>query len=323
MDSQQEQEPQQQPVDENALNDLSNATTESPNIEQILEESRTKTRLQHLLGYVNIYLLLFLVLVVVAIIISIMLYLRSQREPDESQAGLKNLTQQELSEIATGDATVGDPKYVLNIQSDAVFAGNALIRGDLSVAGAMQLGQGLSVSELTVTGTANLATIQANALTVSGNTAVQGRLTANGGLNVSGSSNFGAPITATQITTGSLTLAGNGSLTINNHLNASGPTPGRSNGNALGSGGSSSISGSDLAGTININTGTGPSPGCFANISFVQSYNGTPQVIVTPVGAAAGSLQYYTNRSSGGFSICTANAAPGNTSFAFDYFVIN
>ncbi len=316
------QDPNNAP-DENALDDLSqaNVTAATPSIEQVLDEDRSKSIWHKIIGLVNIYLLLFLLVIVVVVVIFVVLYLNSRKEPDPQTT--QELTQQTLNEIATGDARVGDPKYVLSIQSDAVFAGNALVRGDLSVAGAVQLGQGLSVSGLTVTGNGNIATLQANSLNVSGDAAVQGRLSAGGSLSIGGSANVGGTLTAAQITTGSLTLAGNGTLTINNHLNAAGPAPNRSNGSALGSGGSSSVSGSDLAGTIAINTGGSPSSGCFATVNFVQSYNGTPQVIVTPVGSVAGSLQYYVNRSSNNFSICSANAAPGGQSFAFDYFVIN
>lgn len=283
----------------------------------------------------NVYFLIFLLLLVVTAIIFIVSYLNSQKEPKLPEAALQDLTQEDLKEIAAGNATVGDPRYTLNIQSNAVFAGNALVRGDLNVAGNIQLGQRLLVPDLTVSGTSNLNTVQANTLSVANNLtvtgavsltntlSVRGRLNAETDLSVNRSLNVGGTITAAQITTGSLTLAGNGNLNLNNHIRATGPTPSRSQGGAVGAGGTTSLSGSDIAGTLNVNTGNSPAPGCFATINFVQAFSGTPKVIVTPIGAAAGQTQFYVNRGSNSFSICTANSAPAGQTFAFDYFVVN
>ncbi len=281
-----------------------------------------KKGFRKILGFFNVYLLIFLLLVVVTGIVFIVSYINSQKEPQQPTTALQNLTQEQLSEIANGDAKVGDPRYVLNIQSDAVFAGNALVKGDLNVAGSVQLGQGLTIPTLTVSGASNLAQVQANTLQVATTSVFQGAVTLQNDL-TGRSANFGGSLTASTINTGSLTLAGNGSLTLNNHIKTSGPTPSRSQGSAVGSGGSSSVSGSDIAGTLNVNTGGSTAPGCFATITFRQSFSSTPRVIVSPVGSAAGQTQLYVNRSTTNFSICTANAAPSGRSFAFDYFVIN
>lgn len=275
-----------------------------------------------ILGFFNVYLLIFLLLVIIAGIVFVVSYINSQKEPEQPGTALQDLTQEQLSEIANGDASVGDPRYVLNIQSDAVFAGNALIRGDLNVAGSLQLGQGLTIPSLTVSGASNLAAVQVNTLQVASTSVFQGAVTMQADLTAR-SANFGGTVSAPTINTANLTLAGNGNLTLNNHINTNGPTPGRSQGGAVGSGGSTSISGSDIAGTLNVNTGGGTAPGCFATINFVQRFDGTPYVIVSPVGGAAGQTQYYVDRSSTNFSICTANAAPTGRSFAFDYFVVN
>lgn len=284
---------------------------------------RFKLDIRQLWKRINVYLLIFILLLVITVIVFVVAYIQSQQEPDSPATALQDLSSEDLQEIANGNANIGDPRYILNIQSDAIFAGSALVKGDLNVAGSIQLGQALSVPNITVAGTANLATAQVNNLTVSGTTALQGRLAIQDELTVGRSLSVGGGLTAPQITTGTLTLGGNGSLNLNNHLNAGGQTPSRSQGPAVGSGGSSSISGSDLAGTLNVNTGSGTSAGCFATITFVQRYSSTPHVIISPVGATAGSIEYYVDRSATNFSICTASAAPGGRSFAFDYFVVN
>lgn len=281
-----------------------------------------KKGFKKILGFFNVYLLIFLLLVVIAGIVFVVSYINSQKEPKQPTTALQNLTQEQLAEIANGDASVGDPRYVLNIQSDAVFAGNALIRGDLNVAGSLQLGQGLTIPGLTVSGASNLAQVQVNSLQVATTTVFQGAVTMQSDLTAR-SANFGGALSAPTINTANLTLAGNGNLTLNNHIKTSGPTPARSQGGAVGVGGSTSNSGSDLAGTLNVNTGHSTGPGCFATITFRQRFDGTPHVLVTPVGPTGGQTQFYVERSPTNFSICTANAAPTGRSFAFDYFVIN
>jgi hypothetical protein len=286
-------------------------------------QRRLRLNFKQLWKKINVYLLIFILLIILTFIILVVSYIASQKEPESPTTALQDLSSKDLQEIASGNANIGDPRYILNVQSDAIFAGNALVKGDLNVAGSVQLGQALSIPAITVTGNASIATAAINNLTVSGATALQGRLAIQDELTVGRSLSVGGGITASQITTGTLTLGGNGNLNLNNHLNAGGQTPNRSQGSAVGSGGSSSISGSDLAGTLNINTGSGTSAGCFATITFVQRYSSTPHVIISPIGSAAGSIDYYVDRSSTNFSICTASAAPTSRSFGFDYFVVN
>jgi hypothetical protein len=61
----------------------------------------------------------------------------------------------------------------------------------------------------------------------------------------------------------------------------------------------------------------------FVTVNFLQRYGSTPRVIITPVGSAAGSIQYYVNRDTGSFSIGSSSPPPAGASFAFDYFVVN
>jgi len=91
----------------------------------------------------------------------------------------------------------------------------------------------------------------------------------------------------------------------------------------LGNGGTLSIDGSDTTGTINVSTGNNPTAGCFGRITFNVKFTNKPHVIVSPIGGAAGQTQFYVDRDTSGFSICTVNAAPANQVFAYDYFVTN
>src|SRR4029077_15019876 len=100
-------------------------------------------------------------------------------------------------------------------------------------------------------------------------------------LQVNSSGSFSGPLSAPQITTNSLQL--NGDLVLTHHISAGGATPSRSNGTALGSGGTSSVSGSDTSGSITINTGSGPGPGCLISVNFAANVNSTAQVSISPV----------------------------------------
>ena len=270
---------------------------------------------------INIYFLFFALVIVVAGVIAAVNYLNSQKVAPEPTIASQKLTEDTLKQLANNDATVGNTSQTLTIQGNAIIAGQTLTRGNLNVAGNIQSGGSIQGPTLTISGTSNLGTAQINSLQVAQNTAIQGATTMRD-LTVSGTSNFSGPLTASQITTSRLVLSGNAVLQVPNHLSFTGPNPGRGAiGPALGSGGTASVSGSDTAGTVNINTGGNTATGCFVRINFAQAFTGQPRVIVSPIGAGAGQTQYYVDRNNAGFSICTSSPAPANQVFAFDYFV--
>lgn len=269
----------------------------------------------------NIYLLIFILLVVIAGVITIVAYLNGRKAPPVAVVPSQTLTQDDLKNLANSDATVGSSAQTLTIQGNAVFNGQILGRSDLAIAGNLQIGGSFNTSNLTVSGKSNLADTQINSLQVAQNTTIQGATTLTS-LNVAGATAFHGPITASQITVTKLIFSGNAVMEVPNHLAFTGATPlRRIDPNVLGAGGSSSLNGSDTSGTINIDTGSNPRAGCFASITFNQPFASQPRVIVSPVGSAAGLLQYYINRNTTGFSLCANNAPAANQVFAFDYFV--
>lgn len=276
---------------------------------------------KRLLSKINIYLLLFIVVMIVMAAVFAVAFLANHGSKGVD-VKTQSLTGDTLKQLANSDVTVGQPKQVLNVQSNAVFAGKVLIRDSLEVAGTIQIGGILNVPGINVSGNGVLDQVQINkTLTVGGDAGVQGQLAVQKGLAVTGTGTFGGNVTAPQISVNNLQL--NGDLNLTHHITAGGATPGRSNGSALGSSGSASVSGSDTGGSININTGSGASAGCFISVTFSQKYNSTPHVLVTPIGAAAGAIGYYVNRSTTGFSVCAADTPPSGASFGFDYFVLD
>lgn len=272
---------------------------------------------------VNLYFLIFLLLIVVTGILTLVNYLNSQKVAPEPSIAAQGLTEDALKQLANTDATVGNTSQTLTIQGNAIITGQTLMRGNLNIAGNLQTGGTIQGPSLTISGATNLGSTQINSLQVATNTAIQGTTTLRD-LNVAGASSFSGAVTASQITVTKLILSGNAILEIPNHISFTGSSPNRTVNNAvLGNGGTLSLNGSDTAGTINISSGNNPTAGCFAQITFQQVYTSSPHVIVSPIGQAAGQLDFYVTRNTTSFSICTVNAAQANQTFGFDYFVTN
>lgn len=280
-----------------------------------------KQFVQGFIGRLNIYLLLFVLIVVIVVGFTLVSFRKSKKEAVPATIKTQDLNPENLKKLNQTTTSVGDPKQTLSVESNAIFSGKVLIRDSLDVAGTIKVGGALSLPGLTVTGTSTFDQIQANKINSAGDANIQGQLTVQKGLTVTGGASFGGPISAPQISVQSFQL--NGDLQLQRHISTGGGTPGKSDGTALGNGGTSSVSGTDTAGSVTINTGNGPGAGCFVTISFAQKFNNTPHVVVTPVGSAAGGLSYYISRTTASFTICSANAAPGGASFGFDYIVID
>ncbi len=314
---------QQAPADalSRTPDDLEAEQAANPDAAPAVAEEKKVSPLKRFLRKVNIYLLMFILILVIAGVITVVFYLNSQKAPTQAGTDSQPLSPEALKQLANTDASVGKTNQTLTIQGNAIIAGQTLMHGNLNVAGNLQTGGSITAPSITIAGAANLGETQVNSLQVSANAAIQGSTTMRD-LSVSGASSFSGTLTASQITVTKLVMSGNAVLEVPNHLSFTGPTPSRSvNSGVLGGGGTASVSGSDTSGTINVNTGNNPTPGCFAQLTFSRPFASQPHVIVSPIGAAAGQTQFYVTRNNNGFSICTNNAAPANQSFAYDYFV--
>lgn len=271
------------------------------------------------LAHINIYSLLFVLLLLIAAgVITITLSGNSGNNPKNPK--VSSLTDSQITALKGATTVVGDTKQTLDVQSNSIFEGQVLVRGDLSVAGDIKFGGTLNLPSITVGGLSNLNQAKvSNDLGVGGNLDVQGQASFHKGLSVSGATTFGN-LSAAQLNVTSLQL--NGDLGINRHIVTSGALPAKSSGGALGGGGTATVNGNDTAGTININTGSSPAAGLFINVTFAHAFAAAPHVIITPIGSAAGGIPYYVNRTATGFSVGTTSAAPASSSFAFDYFIV-
>lgn len=284
---------------------------------------KKKSRIRRLLDNFNIYLLLFTLLIVIAIAITVVSLVQNRRslDRDKLQMTTEPLSEEILNQLRQADVKVGNPRQILSIESNAIFAGKVLIKDSLEVASSINVGGSINAAGFNASGSSVMNELQTSQLQVAGDAAIQGSVNIQNNLTVAGSGNFSGSLTASSLNIQNLQI--DGDLQFNRHINPSGGNPGKSDGNAVGSGGTSSVSGTDTAGTITINTGGGPPPGCFITVNFTQPFNGTPHVVITPVGPTAANLNYYVDRSSSNFSVCTTNSAPGSQNFMFDYVVMN
>lgn len=267
----------------------------------------------------NLYLLIFVLLVLVGGGV-IYVALKSTK-PSSTQQKTSSLTDQQISSLKGNTTLVGDAKQTLDIQSNSIFEGQVLDRGDLNVAGSLKVGGPLSLPSVSVGGNGTFGQIGiSGGLNVGGDSTLQGALTVQKNLTVAGSGSFGSLNVSTLSIT---TLQLRGDISVNQHILTTGTQPGRSFGTALGGGGTASVSGSDTAGTVSINTGSNPPAGCFVTVNFAKNFGATPHVVISPSNSSAAALQYYTNRSNSSFSICSAAVPAGGTNYVFDYIVIN
>lgn len=276
--------------------------------------------IKRLFSKVNIYLFIFGVILITAGVIVAIAFSQSKKQTNTLPKS-ESLSNSTLQQLANSDATVGGPQEVLNVESNAVFAGKVLVNQSLSVGNGLQVSGDVEVGNLNVSGNTQLqSTDVLKDLTVGGNLDLNGSATFNNGLQVTGNGSFSGSVSAATLTTGSLQITGE--LVLNHHVSVGGASPSSSAGSALGSGGTASVSGSDTAGAISIHIGGGPSAGCFINVTFKQAYNQTPYIIVSPVGSSGAGLAYYVTSSSTGFSLCSTTAASSGSDFSFDYFIV-
>ena len=279
-------------------------------------------RIQGLIKGVNIYLLLFILVLLLAAFASYASYTASKKAANQNIVAGQNLSIEDLQNLKNNESTIGDSKQTLTIASNAVFNGRVLVRNDLDVAGTIRVGGALSLPGITVSGTSSFENVQVgNNLSVSGNQAVQGTLTVQQNLSVGGSATFAGSISAPTLSIDQLIM--NKDIQLNRHIDAGGPSPRVSGGSGVGGAGTVSISGSDTAGSVSLNFGTGPSAGILANITFGNSFSQTPHIVITPVGSNCAGLNYYINRTTTGFSIGTTNAGIPGSSCGFDFIAID
>ena len=245
-----------------------------------------------------------------------------------------------LGAFFQGDAA-GSGAQILTFNSASLFKGRVALNSDLKVAGAAEVDGATELGDLTVNKTSTLGVTSIRGqLTVSGPLSLQSPATLSGGatvtgnLAVSGNGSFGGSLSAGLISTPNLIV--NGNLNIAGHIIINGSSPTVTPNEGAGAGATATISGTDTAGVVTINTGniaaSNNSSGAeLVQINFHTTFGGVPVVLVTAVGQSAGTLQPYVVKTAGNFIIGTStndnvnNPTPilqSHTSYSFDYWAV-
>jgi len=291
--------------------------------QEATEPVKKQSSLKQTFKRFKLYILLILFIAIIGIAFVIVSSLNNRKAPPATTYGNQTLSQSELKQLSTSNETVGGKGQTLTVQGNTDLTGNSVIHGDLNVAGTIQSGSQFTLSQIKVSGTSTFSSAQITGLQVANSATFQGPLTLQQGVNVAGGLTFTGPLNVASLTDTNLVLASNAQ--IQGHISFAPPAnaiPHRQvNFGVLGNGGSSSVSGTDTSGTVSINTGNNPQPGCFTTIIFNIPYTTMPNILLSPINIGAGESKYYITETKQSFKICTNNAAPPNQAFAFDYFV--
>ena len=279
------------------------------------------------------------VVILVVNVVAISFFMNKKTAAEDASQTEVTLSTESLNKIGVSRNPVGDSGEQLSIGPNTKFNGTVTVLNGLSVAGDFTMNSkfladdaditnlqagNTSLSQLNVNGDGTVSNLNLrNDLAVVGSSTLQGPvtigqlLTVNNNLNVIGSLSIGGALTVRSIQ--AVDLTSNTTLTVGGHIITAGAAPSVSAGGALGSNGTISISGNDIAGSVGANIGVGASAGLIAQVNFRNAYNSTPRVVVTVVGKGANGM--YINRNANGFSISVSSAlSPGG--YAFDYIVM-
>ncbi len=151
-------------------------------------------------------------------------------------------------------------------------------------------GQDGSFANLNVSGQATLA-----GLTVTGDATIQGELTVS-------------------------TLHVTDQILVDGHIVTGGnaPTIAAADGQPI----TSTVDGTDTAGTITLTSNTGSHSGSLAQITFAHVFGKTPRVVLSPTTSAAANIKIYLEKTPTGFTLHTDDTPIPGQSYSFDYIVI-
>lgn len=279
-------------------------------------------------------------LFLIANVVGLWYLLRSQSDTQEEliNNGV-TLSSESLSQLGLNRDTVGGATE-LTVGPNATFRGNLAVGENVSIGGNLQLNSDfvsnsakitnlqasdLKVEEINVNGDGTISTLNLREdLNVTGTARFQGQAvfsqltTINNNLNVAGSLSVGGSFASKTFEASDL-RAGQ-VLSIGGHVITEGSPPSMIEGStALGSGGTASVNGTDTAGIVAVNIGTGSGAGLIGSVTFNRAYSETPSVVVSPVGHPMPGL--YVNRTTTGFTVSTSSALPPG-SYAIDYIVM-
>lgn len=274
------------------------------------------------------------VLLAIVVIAGAYFYFTSRNQTTTPAPKVTTLNQEELSKLGAffEGNSAGTSSEVLTISASTLFKNRIATNSDLKVIGGAEVTGPTVLGDLTVdkTSTLGIANIRGQ-LTVAGPLSVKGTAllgagaSVNGNFSVTGTGSFGGAVSASTLNVKDVSVTG--TLNLAGHLSIGGQNPSVSPGSEAGAGASTSVEGNDAAGTFTINTGNvapqlPPVGGLLGKLTFRSAYPRTPKVIISPIGQNGAALQYYVLKTSTGFIIGSNTMPASNTSYSFDYWVV-
>ena len=264
---------------------------------------------------------LFFAIITMIAVVAVIVFVTVQNSNEGLLFETTQLNEDELAQIGAVTATQSDNGTKLVIDADSTFERSLLIKDSVEIVGGLTVGGPINIPDLQVsTGSLDLenATVSGN-FQVQGNGSFAGSLSA-GSLNIAGNANIAGDLIAQSLSISNFNLLGD--FTLSAHLRTTGAAPSISSGGSIGSGGTTSLNGNDISGTITINTGTGSATGTLASINFAKAYASPPQVIITPTTASAATSGYYVTRTATGFTVRAASNPADSSTLQFDYIIV-
>jgi len=309
-----EDEPNAQPVTSDYENESLNSNQPAPVVPQD-KKPGLFSRLKNINPYIG------LMLILVATGIGVIIFLTVANDKNELSFTSTSLSEEDINNLASSQAEIASNVDLLKIAPNTVFDQSVIIKKNLEVVGDITVGGSVNIPGIGTTDGTQLE--QANIagdLAVQGNSSINGNLNIQNNLNVNGNMTVQGEFLVDTLSANNISFPGD--LVLKRHIKTESGQTTSSTGTAVGGGGTTSVSGNDIAGTVNINTGSGTSSGSLISVSFRENYAKTPKVLITPVGANAASFNYYVTRNTAGFTISAASAPASSSNLQFDYFVI-
>ncbi len=286
---------------------------------------------------------LAVVIVILAINAGVLAFLLKKESANQKAISDKgvSISPSTLKKLGVNDTQIGSSNEQLVVNPSAQFNSQLKVAGNVQIGGQLHLNSTFNATTADISqlqaGTANVNSININGsatastLSVRNNFAVNGAaqfqnavtvaqlLSVDNSAAVANNLSVGGDLSANTIATGGLVLSG--SIQIGSHIITAGLNPSVTPAGAtLGTSGSVSISGDDIAGTIDVNAagnaaGTGP----VVYVLFHAGYSTKPVIVITPVNSYG--EFYVAGVSTSGFDIDTASPLTPGASYSINYLV--
>ena len=277
-----------------------------------ISESEVKKRLLTFRpSHKAMFIGLGVVIIILGINAAVLGYLLNQESANQKSIDAKgvSISPSTLSKLGVNDTSIGNTNEKLIVDPTAQFNSQLTVAGNVSIGGQLHLNSTLnatnanfsqlqagnsSVNSININGAATASTLGVKSNFEVGGTAtfqnavtIAGLLSVNASAAISSNLSVGGELSASNIAVGNVVASG--SIEVESHIITAGASPSVSRGAALGSYGSVSLSGNDIAGTIALGVGAGAPPqgGIAAYVVFHSPYSSPPVVVITPLGSYA------------------------------------